>query len=187
MNSILYIKDMVCLRCKMAVEAVLQANGIAYLEVQLGWAKLEEELTTAQRTAIEKGLRHYGLESMADKKKILVERIKTEIISLLQSPQKIRLKLSAHLSEVLEYNYTYLANMFSEQEGQTLERYFITQRIERVKELMVYEDFSLSRITDELNFSSVSHLGQQFKKVTGITPAEFRKRCQMDDFVWRKL
>lgn len=171
----------------MAVEAVLQANGIAFQDVQLGWAKLAEDLTATQQTAIEKGLQLYGLELMADKKKILVERIKTEIISLLQSPQNLRLKLSAHLSDVLEYNYTYLANTFSEQEGQTLERYFITQRVERVKELMVYENFSLTRIADELNFSSVSHLGQQFKKVTGITPAEFRKRCQLEDYVWRKV
>jgi YesN/AraC family two-component response regulator len=171
----------------MAVEAVLQANEIPYLDVQLGWAKLAEELSSTQRKAVEHGLAHYGLELMADKKKILVERIKTEIISLLHSPQSMRLKLSAHLSNVLEYNYTYLANTFSELEGQTLERYFITQRVERVKELMVYENFSLNRIADELNFSSVSHLGQQFKKVAGITPAEFRKQCQMDEFIWRKI
>jgi AraC family transcriptional regulator len=117
----------------------------------------------------------------------LVERIKTEVIQLLQSPQDMQLKLSAYLSKVLAHNYTYLANTFSDEEGLTLERFFITQRIERVKELIVYEDLSLSRITDELNFSSVSHLCQQFKKVTGITPAEFRKLCQSEEFVWRNI
>lgn len=187
MHSILYIKNMVCLRCKMAVEAVLKENGIPYEDVQLGWAKLNGELADGQRTAVENGLKHYGLELMKDKKKILVESIKTKILALLQSPQDMRLKLSAYLGNALEYNYTYLANTFSDEEGITLERYFITQRIERVKELIVYEDLSLSRITDELNFSSVSHLCQQFKKVTGITPAEFRKLCQTEAFIWRSI
>jgi AraC-like DNA-binding protein len=178
---------MVCLRCKMAVEAVLKANNILYADVQLGWAKLEEEPTDSQRTSIEKGLNQYGLELMKEKKKILVERIKAEILGLLHSPQDMRMKLSAYLSEVLEYNYTYLANTFSDEEDITLERYFIVQRIERVKELIVYEDLSLNRITDELNFSSVSHLCQQFKKVTGITTADFRKLSQSEEFIWRSI
>ena len=155
------------------------------MDVQLGWAKLEKELSSAQKEAIEKGLAAYGLELMVDKRKILVELIKNEITQVLQSPGNMRLKLSAYLSKALRYNYTYLANSFSDEEGLTLEKYFITRRIERAKEPMVYEELSLNEITDELNFSSVSHFCQQFKKVTGITPAEFRKRCQTDEFVWK--
>jgi AraC-like DNA-binding protein len=177
---------MVCVRCKMAVEAVLKANNIAYNSVELGRADLADELTPAQRAKVAEGLLHYQLELMEDPGRILVERIKTEIITLLQSRQPMQLKLSVHLSKVLNYNYTYLANTFSEQEGMTLERFFISQRVERVKELIVYEYFPLVQIAEELGYSSVSHLSQQFKKVTGITPAEFRKRCQSDKFIWRK-
>lgn len=176
---------MVCVRCNMAVEAVLRENGVEYHAVELGRARLQAPLTAIQKAGVTKGLAHYKLELMEDKSKILVEGIKTEIINLLQSPHTLQLKLSAHLSRALGYNYTYLANTFSEQEGMTLERYFISQRIERVKELMVYEDLSLTQISYELAYSSVSHLCLQFKKVTGLTPAEFKKRCRSGDFVWR--
>ena len=124
---------------------------------------------------------------MEDHNKILAERIKAEIIGLLQSPKIFKLKLSVHLSQSLGYNYTYLSNSFSEQEGMTLEKCFISQRIERAKELMVYEDLSLTQITDELAYSSVSHICVQFKKVTGLTPVEFKKRSRSDNFVWRPL
>lgn len=178
---------MVCVRCKMAVEAVLKANGVPWQSVVLGRAQLVEDLTPAQKIKIAQDLRDYELELMEDRNKILVERIKTEILGLLQEPQALPLKLSVHLSAVLGYHYTYLTNTFSEQEGMTLERFFISQRVERVKELIVYEEASLARIAEELQFSSVSHLCLQFKKVTGLTPAEFRKRCRMEDFIWRKV
>jgi AraC-like DNA-binding protein len=178
---------MFCIRCKMAVEAALKAAKISYESVELGRATLESPLTVEQRSELVKELAHYQLELMEDRAKILVERIKTEIISLLAAAHPLQLKLSVHLSQVLDYNYTYLANVFSEEEGTTLEKYFISQRVERVKELMVYEELSLGNITDRLNFSSVSHLCLQFKKVTGLTPAEFKKRCRSDDFVWRPV
>lgn len=178
---------MVCVRCKMAVEAVLNANNIRFHSVELGRAKLVKELTLSEKAKIVEGLRHYELELMEARSKILVERIKTEIISLLHASEPMQFKLSAHLSKVLDHNYTYLANTFSELESMTLERYFITQRVERVKELIVYEDLLLTQITDELAYSSVSHLCQQFKKVTGITPAEFRRLCRSDKYVWRKV
>lgn len=184
---VLYIKNMVCVRCKMAVEAVLEANKIAYRSVELGRAELIGELTPEQKMKFADGLRHYELELMENRTAILMERIKTAIMELLNSRQPMKLKLSAHLSNALDYNYTYLANTFSEQEGITLERYFISQRVEKVKELIVYENLSLVQIADELGYSSVSHLALQFKKVTGITPAEFRRRCQSENFVWRKL
>jgi AraC-like DNA-binding protein len=171
----------------MAVQAVLEEADIAYLAIELGWAQLKESLGPAQREAVQQGLSRYALEIMKDKRDILIERIKTEITRLLHSPEPMRLKLSAHLSQVLDYNYTYLANTFSEHEGITLERYFIAQRVERVKELIVYEDMSLNQITDELAYSSVSHLCLQFRKVTGLTPAEFRKQSRAEHFIWRKL
>lgn len=176
---------MVCVRCKMAVQAVLEEAKIDYLAIELGWAKLKESLTPEQTAAVQQGLRHYELEIMEDKTAILVERIKTEIIRLLHTSDPMQFKLSAHLSRVLAYNYTYLANTFSEQEGMTLERYFIAQRVERVKELIVYEDMSLTKITDELAYSSVSHLCLQFKKVSGLTPAEFRKWSRSENFIWK--
>lgn len=178
---------MVCVRCKMAVEEVLNAAQIAYSSVELGRAKLTLPLTDTQRKAVIKGLAHYGLELLEDRNKILVERIKTEINNLLNASHQLQLKLSVHLSQMLDYNYTYLANVFSEVEGMTLEKYFIRQRIERAKELMVYEELSLGQIADALSYSSVSHLCLQFKKVAGLTPAEFKRRCQSDDFIWRPV
>lgn len=178
---------MVCVRCKMAVQAVLEAAGIPYLSIELGKIKLPDVLSPSQKTTLSKGLKHYQLELMENKVKIFVERIKTEINNLLHSPNSRQLKLSVHLSMALGYNYTYLSNTFSESEGITLERYFITQRVERVKELVVYEDLSLTRIADKLSYSSVSHLCLQFKKVAGITPAEFKRRCQSGNYVWRAV
>jgi YesN/AraC family two-component response regulator len=171
----------------MVVEAVLKTAGVDYVSVVLGRVVLTHELTTMQKIKVEEGLAHYELELIEDKTKILVERIKTEITSMLHTENKTHLKLSAHLSDIMSYNYTYLANTFSDQEGMTLERYYISQRIERAKELIVYEDLSLNQITDELAYSSVSHFCLQFKKVMGITPAEFRKRCQCEDYIWRNL
>jgi AraC-like DNA-binding protein len=178
---------MVCVRCKMAVQAVLEEAGAPYLAIELGWAKLREHLTLEQTVQVREGLDRYELAMIEDKTAILIERIKTEIVRILHSPDPMHLKLSAHLSQVLDYNYTYIANTFSEQEGITLERYFIAQRVERVKELIVYEEMSLNQIMDELAYSSVSHLCLQFKKVSGLTPAEFRKQSRAENFIWKAL
>ena len=186
LSTTLYIKNMVCVRCKMAVQSALEAHHIPFLSIELGRVKLPVALADEQLSALGKSLKYYELELMQDRKKILVERIKTKIIGLLASPEGPPLKLSAYLSEALGYKYTYLANTFSELEGTTLERYFINSRVERAKELMVYEEMPLGEIADELRYSNVSHLCLQFKKVTGLTPAEFKKHCQSDDFVWRR-
>jgi AraC-like DNA-binding protein len=178
---------MVCVRCKMAVEAVLKETGISFHSVVLGRAILAAELTASQKVKLQNGLQHYGLELMEDQTKILVERIKTEIISLLHSEESLQLKLSVYLSRVLDYNYTYLANTFSEKEGITLEHYFIAQRVERAKELMLYENMSSAQVADVLEYSSPSHFSVQFKKITGMTPAEFKKLSQSDKFEWRPL
>ena len=178
---------MVCLRCKLAVEQVLKENNVEYTAVELGWAKLRDEPCPALVAKINDDLRQVGLELMQDKTRILVENIKAEINRLLQEPGLLTYKLSVHLSQILQYNYTYLANTFSEMEGITLERYFIASRVESVKTLMLYEDQSLSEIAENLGFSSVSHLCLQFKKVTGLTPAEFKKMSRSQNFIWKKL
>ena len=184
----IYIKNMVCVRCKMAVSTVLENLNIKYTAIQLGKAELVADLSVQQRTDLDSALRVYELELMEDKRKILVERIKTLIIELFHSSEvELDIKFSAHLSRSLNYDYTYLSNVFSELEGSTIEKFYITQRIERVKELMVYEGLTVSEISHHLNFSSVSHLCLQFKKVTGLSPSVFKKLCASEDFVWRKL
>lgn len=182
----IFIKNMVCVRCKMAVETVLEQLHIKYLSVELGKAKLADEITGEQMAELDISLRKYELELMGDKKKILIERIKTSIIELFQ-PHKVEipLKLSVYLSEKLGYDYTYLSNTFSDMEGSTIERYFIDSRIERVKELIVYEKLTISEIAFQLNFSSASHLSLQFKKVTGHTPTKFKSLSESDAYAWR--
>lgn len=183
----IYIKNMVCMRCKMAVQSVLESLNINYLRIELGKVSLTTALSLVEQEVLNSSLKKYGLELMDDKRKILVERIKTLIIELFHSSEvELDLKFSEHLSRSLHFDYTYLSNVFSEMEGSTIEKFFITQRIERVKELMVYEGFSVSEISHQLNFSSVSHLCLQFKKVTGQTPSQFKKLCATEDFVWRK-
>ena len=170
----------------MAVQSVLGNLGIEYLTVELGRVRLAADLTPAQKDALDAGLRYYSLELMANKKLILVEQIKLLIIQKFQAAdQETGLKFSVYLSNSLQYDYTYLANIFSEIEGSTIERFFITSRIERVKELMVYETLSIKEIAFQLNYSSVSHLCLQFKKVTGHTPSVFKKLCNSTDFIWR--
>lgn len=182
-----YIKNMVCVRCKMAVRAVLQNLNIDYTAIELGKIQLPTELSLQQRSDLDSALRVYELELMEDKRKIIVEKIKTLVIELFHSSDaELGLKFSAHLSHCLHYDYTYLSNVFSELEGSTIEKYYIMQRIERVKELIVYEGLSITEISHQLNFSSVSHLCLQFKKVTGQTPSLFKKLCATEDFVWRK-
>ena len=182
----IYIKDMVCVRCKMAVRSVLEELGIPFIKIELGFAELAKSLNNDELHILNTALKRFELELMSDRKKILTERIKTLIIETLHSPQPNEgLKLSSFLSKHLAYDYTYLANLFSQVEGTTIERFYIEKRIERVKELMVYEGLSPKEITYELNYSSLSHLCLQFKKVTGFTPAEFKKRCESGEFVWK--
>ncbi len=183
----IFIKDMVCVRCKMAVRSVLEELGIAYQNISLGSAVLSKTLTTEELANLSVGLQRFELALMSDRKKILTERIKTLIIETLRSPQQDEgLKLSVFVSRNMAYDYTYLANLFSEVEGTTIERFYIEARIERAKELLVYEDMTPKEIAYELNYSSLSHLGQQFKKVTGYTPADFKKQCGSGNFIWKK-
>ncbi|MGZ5134153.1 MAG: helix-turn-helix domain-containing protein [Flavitalea sp.] len=147
---------------------------------------MSQELNLDQQQKLNTALKVYHLELMDDKRKILVERIKVLIIELFNSAENdMRLKLSEYLSRSLHYDYTYLSNIFSELEGSTIERFYIVSRVERAKELIVYEDLSITEIAYQLNYSSVSHLCIQFKKVTSQTPSTFKKNCLSHDFVWR--
>ena len=182
----IYIKNMVCVRCKMAVQSVLEELEIDYLTIELGKVKLTGEISSEQQINLNKALKHYELELMDNKNKILVERIKTLIIEMFHSPgDEIRLKFTEYLSKCLHCEYTQLSNIFSEMEGSTIEKFYILNRIERVKELLVYESFSIKEIAYQLNYSSVSHLCMQFKKVTGHTPSVFKELCESEELVWR--
>ena len=179
---------MVCIRCKMAVQSVLETLKIPYKSIELGQVELVDDLNAYQQQQLNTALKHYHLELMEDKKKILTERIKTLIIQLLHGENDATpLKLSVYLADSLQYDYTYLSNVFSEVEGSTIERFFIVSRVERVKELLIYENWSITEIALQLKFSSVSHLSLQFKKVTGKTPSEFKNLSEAEGFVWRKL
>jgi AraC-like DNA-binding protein len=166
---------MVCLRCKIVVESELKKLGLPYTVVDLGEADLLKTPSEEQLRQLDLALRKTGLELMDNKKSILVEKIKTSIIDLLYSVNgQIKENLSDYLSRKLDYNYTYLANLFSEVKGITIERFYLTHKIEKVKEFLVYDELTLTEIAYRMNYSSVSHLSKQFKKVTGLTPSHFK-------------
>ena len=184
----IYIKNMVCIRCKMAVQAVLEELEIPYQSIELGMVKLSRDIDSKEQEQLNTALKYYYLELMDDKKTILTERVKTLIVELLHEVNdEMHLKLSSYLSANLHYDYTYLSNTFSEIEGYTIEKFYIVNRIERVKELLLYENLNITEIAYQLNYSSVSHLCLQFKKITGLTPSAFKRLCESDNFVWRKL
>lgn len=167
---------MVCDRCIMAVRQELDKLGLAYKHVQLGEIELAGQASPAQLNAFSAQLSAIGFELLDDKKSRIVEKIKTTLVSLIhRSGEDLNLKLSALLEEKLDLDYAYLSSLFSSVEGITIEKYTILQRIEKVKELLVYDELSLAGIADQLGYSSVQHLSQQFKKITGLTASEFRK------------
>jgi len=171
----IYIKNMVCNRCKMAVEKELDQLGVHALSVELGEVTLDTALSPQKRSDLEKQLQHLGFELIDDKKSRLIENIKKHIIELVHHHNSdLKVNLSDYLGEKLGNDYKYLSNLFSEVEGITVEKYFIAQKIEKVKELLVYDEMTLSEIASQLNYSSVAHLSNQFKKVTGFTPSHFK-------------
>jgi len=160
----------------MAVKSELDKLGIEPNDVQLGEVTLEKELTTQEKEKFSKALVSLGLELIEDKKSRLIEQIKNTIIDLVHhQDNETKTNLSDVLSEKLHHDYNYLSNLFSEVEGTTIEKYFIAQKIEKVKELLVYDELSLSEIAFRLNYSSVAYLSNQFKKVTGLSPSHFKK------------
>lgn len=166
---------MVCIRCQMVVKAELEKLGLNYKQVKLGEVDLAGDINPEQLEMLDIGLKRAGLVLMDDKKSILVEKNKSAIIEVVHySEDQIKVNLSDFLSEKLNYNYTYLANLFSEVKGITIEKFYLTHKIERVKELIVYDELNLSEIAYRMNYSSVAHLSNQFKKFTGLTPTHFK-------------
>ena len=172
----IHIKYMDSARRKTAVREVLRKMDLHFVLVELGEVDIMETLTHAQREEIAVELKKTGLELMDDKKDILIEQIKNVIIgSIHHSTEALKTNFSDHLSKTLNYDYTYLSNLFSETTGTTIEHFIIKHKIELVKELLVYDELSLTEISYRLHYSSVAHLSNQFKKVTGLTPTFFKK------------
>lgn len=175
MNT-LFIKNMVCNRCILVVQNEMDKLNLAVKNIKLGEVVFENELSEEQKTTIDKALSPLGFELIDDKKSRIIEKIKNTIIQLVHHQDSgLKNNLSEVLSNELQHDYNYLSNLFSEIEGTTIEKYFIAQKIERVKELLVYDQLSLSEIAYQLNYSSVAYLSNQFKKVTGLTPSHFKQ------------
>ncbi len=167
---------MVSNRCKLAVRDELKKLGLHFIVVDLGEVEIMENITFEKREMLKIGLLESGLELMDDKKAILIERIKNIIIEMIHhSEEEIKVNFSDYLSEKLNHNYTYLANLFSEVQGTTIEQFIISHKIERIKELMIYGELNITEIAWKMNYSSVAHLSSQFKKVTGLSPSHFNK------------
>jgi len=171
----LFIKYMVSNRCKSVVRDQLNKLGLHFILINLGEVDIRENITDEQRHQLRTGLLNYGLELMDDQKAILIEKIKNTILELVLIAEEIpRINFSDYISKKLNHEYTYLANLFSEVTGTTIEHYIIIHKIERVKELLIDDELSITEISYRLNYSSVAHLSSQFKKVTGLTPTFFR-------------
>ena len=173
---ILYIKHMVSLRCKMMVKAELFYLGLQYLVVDLGTVEIKENITAAQRILLKENLLHSGLELLDDKKSILVERIKNVIIEMIHHSDEFpKANYSDFISKKLNHDYTYLANVFSAVNGVSIQQFIIAHKIEKVKELLLYKELNLTEIAHQLHYSSVAHLSNQFKKVTGFSPSFYKQ------------
>jgi len=171
----LFIKYMVSIRCKLMVKSELKKLGLHYIMVELGEVEIKENITAEQHAQLKTGLLKSGLELMDDQRAILIEKIKNIIIEMVHyADEPPKINFSNYLSDRLNYDYTYLANLFSEVTGITIEHYIIAHKIERVKELLIYDELNLTQISYKLNYSSVAHLSNQFKKVTGLTPTFFK-------------
>ncbi len=171
----LQIKYMVSNRCKMAVKEELNKLGLHFVLLDLGEVDLMEDLTMEQREQLKAGLLVSGLELLDDKKAILIEKIKNAIIEMVHhSEEMIKTNFSDYLSEKLNHDYTYLANIFSEVQGTTIEHFVIAHKIERIKELIIYNELNITEIAYKMNYSSVAHLSNQFKKMTGLSPSHFK-------------
>ncbi len=167
---------MVSIRCKMLVKAELERLGLHYQTVELGEAEIEEDISADKWNELNLALKKSGIELMDDKKSILIEKIKNVIVELVHYSEKpLKINLSDYLSQKLGHNYTYLANLFSESQGITIEHFHILHKIERVKELLIYDELSITEIAWKTDYSSVAHLSNQFKKITGLTPSFFKK------------
>jgi AraC-like DNA-binding protein len=170
---------MVSHRCKMMVKEELNKLGLHYVIVELGMVEILEDITPEQRYQLKENLSMSGLELLDDKKAILIEKIKNIITEMVHHSEEVpKVNYSDYISEKLDLNYTYLANIFSEVKGMTIQQFIIIQKIERVKELLLYNELNLTEISYKMHYSSVAHLSNQFKKVTGLAPSFFRNLKQ---------
>jgi len=183
----LYIKYMVSNRCKITVKEILKELGLHFIVVDLGEVDVMENISPEQREELKAALLESGLELMDDKRAMLIEKIKNTIIEMVHhSDEVIKVNFSIYLSEKLNHDYTYLANLFSEVQGTTIEQFIISHKVERIKELIIYDELNISEIAWKMNYSSVAHLSNQFKKVTGLSPSHFKqlktkKRSPIED------
>lgn len=167
---------MVSNRCKLAVKEELKKLGLHYIVIDLGEVEIMEEITIEQRELLKTALLSSGLELMNDKKAILIEKIKSTIIDMVHHTDEVlKTNFSDYLSEKLHYDYTYLSNLFSEVQGTTIEHFIISHKIERIKELIIYDELNITEIAYKMNYSSVAHLSNQFKKATGLSPSHFKR------------
>ncbi len=171
----IYIKNMVSTRCKLIVKAELKKLDIQYSVINLGEVEIAEDISPEDQIRLNVNLKKSGLEIITEKNSILIEKIKNLIIDRIHySEDIIKVNFSTYLSEKLDYDYTYLANIFSEKTAHTIEHYYLNHKIERVKELLLYNELNVSEIADKLHYSNVAHLSNQFKKMTGLTPSQYK-------------
>lgn len=163
-------------RCKMVVKEVLKELGLHFIIVDLGEIEIMENISSREREELKIALQESGLELMDDKRAILIERIKTTIVDMVHHTEEgLKVNFSTFLSEKLHHDYTYLANLFSEVQGTTIEQFIISHKVERIKELILYGELNITEIAWKMNYSSVAHLSNQFKKVTGLSPSHFKQ------------
>jgi AraC-like DNA-binding protein len=182
-----YIKNMVCRRCITAVQKIFDDAGYAVQEISLGEVTIAEQPDDDAINKIDVTLNKLGFELIDDRRSRLIEKVKNLIIDLVHhSKEPLNLNVSDYLTRAMNYEYNYLSNLFSEVEGNTIEHFFISQKIERIKELLTYDELSLKEIAFKLGYSSAAYLSSQFKKQTGFTPGHFKaikasKRNYIDD------
>ena len=174
----LFIKNMVSLRCKLLVKSELEKLGLRYTGIELGEVEIDQPVSEKKYQALQTALLNSGLELMDDKKAMLIEKIKNVIVEMVHysdEPTLLHQNFSEFLEKKLDYDYTYLSNLFSTVKGTTIEQFIITHKIERAKELLMYGELNISEIAWKLHYSSVAYFSNQFKKVTGLTPSFFKK------------
>lgn len=172
----LYIKYMVSVRCKAMVEEELLKMGLPHVVVDLGAVELLADITPEQHETLRKNLLKTGLELLDDKKSILIEKVKNVIVEMIHFSNELpAINYSHYISEKVDYDYNYLSNLFTEVKGITIQQFIITNKIERVKELLLYDQLTLTEIAFQLNYSSVAHLSTQFKKITGLSPSYYKQ------------
>ena len=172
----LYIKYMVSVRCKMMVKDELKKLGLHFIVVDLGEVEIMEDLSPEQREELRLALLRSGLELMDDRKAVLIEKVKNLIIEMVHYADELpKVNYSDYIAEKLNHDYTYLSNIFSEVKGITIQQFIIVHKIERIKELIIYDELNITEIAWKMNYSSVAHLSNQFKKVTGLTPSHFKQ------------